>query len=154
MNYLCLEMWKRLYRIAIIPYTILLLYLMLLGVGRAPMDHYVVRLVLVGSTLEFVRQNILWGRWWNLVVNILGNVFLFVPFGFLGWMNERYKDLGTLLRLFWSALLLVEAAQYFSRMGVFDVDDFLLNTLGVWLGYVLRGKIDALRCFGRAPFEK
>ncbi|WP_435523137.1 hypothetical protein [Chryseobacterium indoltheticum] len=31
--------------------------------------------------------------------------------------------------------MIVEAMQYFSRLGVFDVDDVLLNTFGVfWVG--------------------
>ena len=33
--------------------------------------------------------------------------------------------------------LLVEIVQLFSKVGSFDVDDILLNTLGVFVGYVL-----------------
>ncbi|MGO4710354.1 VanZ family protein [Chryseobacterium sp. 2TAF14] len=35
-------------------------------------------------------------------------------------------------------LLYIEALQYFSRLGVFDVDDILLNTFGVFLGLQIK----------------
>ncbi|WP_316931252.1 VanZ family protein [Chryseobacterium sp. P1-3] len=32
---------------------------------------------------------------------------------------------------------MAEALQYFTRMGIFEVDDIILNTFGVYLGWLL-----------------
>ncbi len=73
----------------------------------------------------------------SFVVNILGNVFAFAPFGFmLPLLNERYRKL---FRVFFSSLffsLSVEVVQMLLMVGIFDVDDLFLNTLGGLLGYL------------------
>ena len=66
---------------------------------------------------------------------------MFVPFGFLGWVFPKFNDLKTLLISFLSVLIVVEALQYFTRMGVFDVDDIILNTVGVCVGFWLSRKL-------------
>ena len=52
-------------------------------------------------------------------------------------MASRYRSL--FLTLFYSFGLsfLVEAFQFVSRVGSFDVDDLLLNTIGGVLGYII-----------------
>ncbi len=71
------------------------------------------------------------------IVNIFGNVAAFAPFGFmLPLLDKRYR------RLFCSAFLCllfslcVETLQLFLKVGVFDVDDIMMNTLGGVLGYL------------------
>lgn len=67
-------------------------------------------------------------------INILGNIFMFVPWGFgllLLWKKNR-----SVWKLLWfSALLpiLIECSQLFIGRQV-DVDDFILNFLGGMLG--------------------
>ena len=66
------------------------------------------------------------------------NVLLFVPFGCI---------LPTVIRICrkaWFMIpagllisLIIETLQYFTRLGVFDVDDLILNTFGTTLGYLL-----------------
>jgi glycopeptide antibiotics resistance protein len=74
---------------------------------------------------------------WPMVVNVLGNVAAFVPFGFL---IPPLRDARTgvarvaLLSLMLSAQ--IEALQYLSGRRTADVDDLLLNTLGGVLGYL------------------
>ncbi len=72
------------------------------------------------------------------VINILGNIVAFMPFGFLlPIIHNKYR--GLLRVAFYSLLfsLTVEAIQMLSRVGIFDVDDILLNTIGGILGYLL-----------------
>ena len=69
-------------------------------------------------------------------INLFGNVLIFVPFGFM-------EPLASKKRSFWATLidgclvsLAVEIFQFITKVGRFDVDDLMLNTTGVALGYV------------------
>ena len=60
-----------------------------------------------------------------------------MPFGFcLPWLFKSLDrvHLAVLLSLYLS--LLIELTQLFLRVGSFDVDDLLLNTLGGLLGFI------------------
>ncbi|MEY8352844.1 VanZ family protein [Lachnospiraceae bacterium 54-53] len=76
-------------------------------------------------------------EWWSLK-NIIGNIFLFIPLGFLVpliYINAQrfYK---TFLITFLSVLL-IETFQLFTMLGVFDIDDIILNCTGGIIGYFL-----------------
>jgi glycopeptide antibiotics resistance protein len=69
-------------------------------------------------------------------INLFGNVLIFVPFGFM-------EPLASKKRSFWATLidgclvsLAVEIFQFITKVGRFDVDDLMLNTTGVALGYM------------------
>lgn len=74
----------------------------------------------------------------GFVVNIFGNVIAFMPYGFLlPLLNRAYRrfySIGILSILF---SLVVETAQLLLKVGVFDVDDVLMNSLGGILGYLI-----------------
>ena len=73
-----------------------------------------------------------------VALNLAGNVLAFVPFGvFLPLLVKHARSLVKTLLLGFEFSLLVEIVQLFSKVGSFDVDDILLNTLGVLIGYVL-----------------
>lgn len=84
-------------------------------------------------------------RFWNYrgqlgvssVINLLGNVLVFVPFGFFEPMASKKRSfIGTLTDgLFLS--MVVEVFQLVSKVGRFDVDDLILNTMGAIVGYLL-----------------
>ena len=69
--------------------------------------------------------------------NLFGNILIFVPYGFFISVASRMR--GFLMTLFYSfgLSLGVEVFQLLTRVGSFDVDDLLLNTIGGILGYVL-----------------
>ena len=72
-----------------------------------------------------------------MLTNIVGNVLIFVPFGFFGSMAGRRRGL---FRVTFQSFLLslgVETFQLFTRVGSFDVDDLFLNTLGGCLGCLI-----------------
>lgn len=127
-------MLKKFYKIIIVPYMLFLLYLMFLGMGRFQYDDNLITVEPVFSTIEFIHNTI---SWKEIVIIVLGNIVMFIPFGFLGWIFPQFKELKTLLYAFVSAIVIVEALQYFTRMGIFEVDDILLNTFGVYLGWLL-----------------
>lgn len=73
----------------------------------------------------------------SFIVNILGNVLAFAPFGFLlPLLNKKYRRFFyvTFLSLIFS--LAVEAIQLYLKVGIFDVDDLFMNTLGGVFGYL------------------
>ncbi len=75
------------------------------------------------------------------LINIVGNVVVFMPFGFFIPGLEKRK-LGPFLNFLkitafgFLFSLMVETIQLVSKVGCFDVDDLILNTVGVALGCV------------------
>ena len=131
--------FKKNYRIFIFPYTIFLLYLMFIGFGREQHEANIVRLLPFVSTILFVQNTT---SWESIIINLFGNIIMFIPFGFLGWLNTKYFSFKKLIVGFLSVLIIVEALQYLTRLGVFDIDDLALNSLGVWIGFQMRKFID------------
>ena len=70
-------------------------------------------------------------------LNLAGNVIGFLPFGFfLPILSRRLRN-GVLVTMSGFGLsLLVESIQLIFKVGCFDVDDLILNTLGVLFGYL------------------
>ena len=71
----------------------------------------------------------------NSFENLVGNIVLFIPFGFLLPLCMKQG-----CNFFLNAFLFVlgiEVFQLFSAFGAFDVDDILLNCLGAVMGYCL-----------------
>ena len=70
--------------------------------------------------------------------NMIGNTALFIPAGML--FPKLFRPWRPFWRFFLNAVCLiglVEVAQLFSLLGIFDVDDIILNVLGMSLGYFL-----------------
>lgn len=119
----------------IIPfYAVFVLYLMFFGLGRSAYDFNIVRLKPLMSTIEFVDRSF---DWKSIIINIFGNILMFIPFGFLGIISPKLNQIKYLLLNFLAAIIVVESLQYFTRLGVFDIDDILLNTFGVLIGFWL-----------------
>ncbi|HWQ84758.1 MAG TPA: VanZ family protein, partial [Anaerolineales bacterium] len=73
-----------------------------------------------------------------VVVNILGNLVLLAPLGiFLPVLSPRFRSWGAILGAGFLVTLTIEVFQYFLAVRVFDIDDLIINTLGVALGYAL-----------------
>ena len=72
------------------------------------------------------------------VINLGGNVLAFMPFGFFRPIIGRRKN------SFFRTLIqgcvfscVVEIIQLLTNVGSFDVDEIILNTFGVFLGYIV-----------------
>ena len=85
--------------------------------------------------------------------NIFGNVIGFLPFGFILPVIFRRMNSGFLICVSGFILsLTVEVIQLVTKVGCFDVDDMILNTLGATLGYVLFSSVIILLLFtGNIP---
>ncbi len=72
-----------------------------------------------------------------VLINVVGNVAVFIPFGFgLPLLFERIQGFLRIMILSFSTSLLAETLQLILRVGCFDVDDLLLNTIGGCIGYL------------------
>lgn len=132
-------MLKKIYKIIIVPYTLFLLYLMFLGMGRFQYEENLITVEPVFSTIKFIQGP---NKTIDIVTIVLGNIMMFIPFGFLGWVTPELKKLKPLIFGFISCIVIVEALQYFTRMGIFEIDDIILNTFGVYIGWLLRRFLD------------
>ena len=127
-------------------YMLALVYFLLLsdGFGRLSVyEDYHYNLIPFQEIKRFI-------LYWKVIddpflvtMNLFGNIIAFVPFGALiRWVINRsvrwYQVLGYTFLL----SLSVEVLQLIAKVGVFDVDDLLLNSLGgligFWVYYLLR----------------
>ncbi|WP_426334027.1 VanZ family protein [Paenibacillus silvae] len=72
-------------------------------------------------------------------IHLAGNIVAFIPFGILVAGMVRVSVFTGLNVLFLSFLLSLgyEATQLLTGIGIFDVDDLMLNTLGGMIGYLV-----------------
>lgn len=70
------------------------------------------------------------------IKNVVGNIILFLPYGFFASFYLKPKKIGLITILTFIASLTIEIVQM-SIGRVFDVDDIILNTLGGALGSYL-----------------
>lgn len=81
-----------------------------------------------------------------VMLNLVGNIVALVPYGlFLPIMSPRNRSLWHVALLTFDFSFVVEIIQLVSKVGSFDVDDLMLNTLGGILGYLLFMMLDWFR---------
>lgn len=74
----------------------------------------------------------------TVLLNIVGNVAAFVPFGiFLPVFSARCRKVWFTVFYSFELSLLVELLQLVTKVGSFDVDDLILNTIGGLVGFLI-----------------
>ncbi len=84
----------------------------------------------------------------TFVANMLGNLLLFFPMGVLLPNFTPKVRGGKFIVLGVGMIVAVELIQYFSTLGALDIDDVILNSVGLVLGYfafVLLSKVVKLK---------
>lgn len=76
--------------------------------------------------------------------NILGNIMLFIPYGFLSSYLLKNKSISLTVLLSLIVSVTIEVVQYYIGR-VFDIDDIILNVLGGLIGCLLFIGLDAIR---------
>lgn len=68
-------------------------------------------------------------------INVLGNIVLLIPIGFL--LPFVFRSINTKMIFIISLVfcLLIESIQAILKIGIFDIDDVILNVLGFMMGY-------------------
>ncbi len=74
----------------------------------------------------------------------MGNIMLFIPFGFLSSYLLKNRKLGVVTILTIIASLTIEVVQYYIGR-VFDIDDIILNLVGGIVGFLIYVGLDAIR---------
>lgn len=87
-----------------------------------------------------------------VMLNLVGNIVAFVPYGlFLPIMFPKNRSLWRIALLTFDFSFAVEVIQLVGKVGSFDVDDLMLNTLGGILGYLSFVVLNWIR---RKKYEK
>lgn len=72
------------------------------------------------------------------LINIAGNVGVFIPFGIvLPVLFPKLSNFFLFIIGFVLGIFSLEVLQLFSKLGSFDVDDIILNTIGAIIGFIL-----------------
>lgn len=133
-----------LFRVAGIVYGLVLIYVLFLrSVGRDHASTYTEYLRYRSNFIPFISV-------YNLVTtpvisttivllffkNFVGNILLFIPWGFL--LPLYFKSLQAFKKFILTtliAVLLIESIQIFTMLGSFDIEDILLNAVGACIGF-------------------
>lgn len=80
------------------------------------------------------------GNIYSIIINILGNLLIFMPLEY--FIIELFEINKFLLNFISSFLiiLIIEIIQYIFKVGVLDIDDLILCTLGMMLFYIIYNK--------------
>lgn len=74
----------------------------------------------------------------EIIRNIIGNLCLFIPLSFLLILKDnKYKNILRQTVIILPSILMTETLQMITNVGVFDIDDIILNYLGVLLFVII-----------------
>ena len=134
-------------KILFVLYIIFVFYFLLISeiYGRTgEMQEYHYNLVLFQEIKRFWNYREQLGIF-ATATNLLGNVLIFLPFGFFMAMASKYRSFLSTLIYSFALSLTIELSQLFMKVGCFDVDDLLLNTIGGMLGFITFAVCNVIR---------
>lgn len=94
------------------------------------------------ANFEWFRTIKMYIRHWdnrsiNSFGNLIGNILAFIPLGYmLPRLCRAFGNLFICLGMGLTIVLAIELFQLYTDFGCFDVDDILLNGLGIFIGYL------------------
>lgn len=134
---------KTRHRIALLlfgAYLILLFYFLFFSeaMGRSGIDaEYHYNLTPFLEIKRFLRYRDVLGAE-AVFLNIFGNVIAFMPFGFfVPMITKWHKNIAYVTLYSFELSLLAETMQLVFKIGSFDIDDLMLNTLGGLCGCII-----------------
>ena len=72
------------------------------------------------------------------IKNLFGNMLVFAPLGFyLPFFSKNKMTILKCIGFSCIMIILLEALQIFTRTGSFDIDDLILNIIGVAIGFMI-----------------
>lgn len=130
-------------------YLILLAYFLFFsdyfGRGNHIQEEYAYNLVPFKEIRRFIAYRHVVGTQ-SFLLNIVGNIVGFMPLGFfLPIISRRSRRWFNTVLLSFTFSLSIETVQLIFKVGSFDVDDMILNTLGGILGYILYKIVQHIR---------
>ena len=90
---------------------------------------------------EEIRRFIIYRNYVSIeafLLNLFGNLLVFFPIGFLVpiWRLEKTGCIRIIIYAFLFSLC-IETLQLITKVGVFDVDDLMMNTVGGLIGWII-----------------
>lgn len=147
--------YKRNINIYIMIYILCLISILFL-VGRPPIrisnSWYISELI----PFKTIISQLKYGSINEIVRNILGNLCLFIPLSFLLILKDnKYKNILRQTLILLPSILMTELLQMITSVGVFDIDDIILNYLGVLLFIIIMNivNIDKIRKLFNSDFH-
>jgi glycopeptide antibiotics resistance protein len=114
-----------------------ILFYLVFFIGRRRHGYsYSVNLVPVRNTWRELKYITEIGRF-NYLSNIFGNILLFLPLPFILKFFLKIFNYSTVLIISMLLSIAIETLQYIFKVGVADIDDVILNTIGASVGYFL-----------------
>lgn len=126
--------------VCFLAYLLFLGYLLFYSVGFNRVEHeeYRYNLTMFQEIMRYYDLGMRTGRWNLFVMNVIGNIVVFMPIGmFLPSLFARCRNILFTTVLSFEISLCVEVVQLVTKVGSFDVDDLLLNTIGGICGYII-----------------
>ena len=125
---------KQIGRILFALYALLMLWL-LFG-QRIGQDGGGVNLIPFATAADFLRLLAAGQNVRHAVINLAGNIVMFVPPGLLlPLCSASMRRFGRCMAVCTAGIVCVELMQLLTRLGVCDIDDLILNLIGAAMGY-------------------
>jgi glycopeptide antibiotics resistance protein len=120
-------------------YSLSLSYLVFFARRRRHLDERFLNLIPVRNTLKnfAILDTNSAKDLYNYYSNLAGNILLFVPLPFVISLLYKAKNRKIILLIAVGVSVVIELIQYTFMIGVADIDDILLNTMGAVLGLIL-----------------
>jgi glycopeptide antibiotics resistance protein len=120
-------------------YSLSLAYLVFFARRRRHLDERFLNLIPVRNTLKnfAILDTNSTKDLYNYYSNLAGNILLFVPLPFVISLLYKAKNRKSILLIAVGVSVVIELIQYTFMIGVADIDDILLNTMGAVLGLIL-----------------
>ncbi len=80
------------------------------------------------------------GTSYSIIINIFGNLFVFMPLEYFLIELFKVRKFSVNFIISFGIILLIELFQYVFNVGVLDIDDLILSTLGMMIFYIFYNK--------------
>ena len=147
--------YKRNINIYMILYILCLISILFL-VGRPPIRISTSWYIPEPTPFKTIISQLKYGSINEIIRNIIGNLCLFIPLSFLLILKDnKYKNILRQTVIILPSILMTETLQMITNVGVFDIDDIILNYLGVLLLVIIMNIVntDKIRKLFNTDFQ-
>ena len=100
--------------------------------------NYAYNMIPFKTIIEYITAAIDGNMRGNAIRNLIGNLFLLVPLGFyLPFFVRKTTVIKTYLIVVSVFIIIIEVMQLITMSGSLDIDDFILNLMGAFMGLLI-----------------
>jgi len=129
---------KKTIKIFFIFYIIILSYLLFFRGVNYNETTYITYNLIPFATIKRYIYMLQTGNALHFIINVVGNVIVFIPFGL--FIPRLFVKSNKLLYMFIISLIIpiiIESIQFLLGVGILDIDDLILNSIGIMIGYII-----------------